>query len=138
MVETREMKSTLALEFILRTIHFLQDLTLFPDLPIPANSSSLVQTQDPSSHISPMPPHSWEEKCESEGERGIKKLRFNLERKDWNLEKDYGEELIIVKSAYDQETKTNLLLTEVVITSPPPPSIGVGWETPIKALYLRG
>ncbi|CAG0900630.1 unnamed protein product [Darwinula stevensoni] len=30
-----------------------------------------------------------------EGEKGMKKFLFNLERKDWTLEKDYGEEGII-------------------------------------------
>ncbi|CAG0902115.1 unnamed protein product [Darwinula stevensoni] len=56
-----------------------------------------------------------EEKCVKEGERALEKLRFNLERNDWNLEKDYGEELITVKSAYDQETKINIMLAEAVL-----------------------
>ncbi|CAG0901800.1 unnamed protein product [Darwinula stevensoni] len=67
---------------------------------------------------SPMPLHFKEEKCAKEGERAVEKLRFNLERKDWNLEKDYGEELITIKSAHDQETKKNIMLAEAVLDFP--------------------
>ncbi|CAG0892501.1 unnamed protein product, partial [Darwinula stevensoni] len=55
------------------------------------------------------------EKCGDAGERALEKFRLNLERKDWNLEKDYGEEEITIKSLFDQETKTHFLLTEALL-----------------------
>ncbi|CAG0905168.1 unnamed protein product [Darwinula stevensoni] len=62
----------------------------------------------------PHVPQPWEEKCQSEGGRALEKFRFNLERKDWTLGRDYGEEGITIKYLFDQETKTHFLLTEVI------------------------
>ncbi|CAG0900632.1 unnamed protein product [Darwinula stevensoni] len=54
----------------------------------------------------------WEEKSLGEGGRALEKFRFNLERKDWTLGWDYGEEGITIKYLFDQETKTHFVLTE--------------------------
>ncbi|CAG0896817.1 unnamed protein product [Darwinula stevensoni] len=51
------------------------------------------------------------EKCKHEGEGALEKFRFNLERKDWVLEKDFPEEGITIKSVYDEETKDYFLYT---------------------------
>ncbi|CAG0896693.1 unnamed protein product [Darwinula stevensoni] len=52
------------------------------------------------------------ENCAIEGERALAKFRFNLERGDWTPLRDYGEERITVKSAYDQDTSTYFLLVQ--------------------------
>ncbi|CAG0900278.1 unnamed protein product [Darwinula stevensoni] len=56
-------------------------------------------------------PQLMDEKYKHEGERAQEKFRFNLERKDWVLEKDCPEEGITIKSAYDKETKDYFLYT---------------------------
>ncbi|CAG0900275.1 unnamed protein product [Darwinula stevensoni] len=53
-----------------------------------------------------------EEKCEGEGRRALEMFRFNLERKDWTLEVDYGDDGITVKTAFDREANIHILLTE--------------------------
>ncbi|CAG0893536.1 unnamed protein product [Darwinula stevensoni] len=53
-----------------------------------------------------------EQKYQAEGERALEKFLSNLERKDWKLEKDFGREDIVVKSAYDHEKKMHFILTE--------------------------
>ncbi|CAG0889565.1 unnamed protein product [Darwinula stevensoni] len=53
-----------------------------------------------------------EEKCGGEGERSLENFRFNLERKDWTLQKHYSKEGITVKSVYDQEKLMYFLFTE--------------------------
>ncbi|CAG0902066.1 unnamed protein product [Darwinula stevensoni] len=59
--------------------------------------------------------HPKEEKCESEGESALEKFRFNLERKDWTLEKEYKQEGITIKSTYDEEAKAYFILTEALL-----------------------
>ena len=54
-----------------------------------------------------------EQKYQAEGEKALKKFLYNLERKDWELEKANDRENIIVHSAYDHEKKMHFLLTEV-------------------------
>ncbi|CAG0899924.1 unnamed protein product [Darwinula stevensoni] len=94
------MKTLFILELFLKTMHLIQDVTLSHDHLPPVNST----VAQPG-----------EEKCESEGERALEKFRFNLERKDWALGRDYGEEGITVKSTYDQETMTYLIFTEALL-----------------------
>ncbi|CAG0892505.1 unnamed protein product [Darwinula stevensoni] len=57
----------------------------------------------------------WEEKCMSEGGSAVEKFRFNLERKEWALGWDYGEEGITIKYLFDQDTKTHFVLTEALL-----------------------
>ncbi|CAG0901479.1 unnamed protein product [Darwinula stevensoni] len=98
--EASEMKM-FALELILKTMHFLQDVTLSCRDDLSSFDSSTTQLLT--------------KKCGDAGERALEKFRFNLERKDWKLEKDYGEEGITIKSVFDQETKTHFLLTEALL-----------------------
>ncbi|CAG0902067.1 unnamed protein product [Darwinula stevensoni] len=56
-----------------------------------------------------------EEKCENDGESGLKKFRFYLDRKDWTLEKEYKQEGITIKSTYDEEAKAYFILTQTVL-----------------------
>ncbi|CAG0900395.1 unnamed protein product [Darwinula stevensoni] len=52
------------------------------------------------------------EKCEGEGERGLAKVRTNMERKDWTLEKGYREDGITTKFTYDHETNAYIFFGE--------------------------
>ncbi|CAG0892504.1 unnamed protein product [Darwinula stevensoni] len=75
-------------------------------------SSLLLLLLGPSVGMSEVGEELLAEKFGDAGERALEKFRLNLERKDWNLEKDYGAEEITIKSVFDQETKTHFLLTE--------------------------
>ncbi|CAG0892443.1 unnamed protein product [Darwinula stevensoni] len=89
------MQTIIVLGFILETMHFLQDILLEDHL-LPGNTSVTKLGN---------------EECKHEGEGALEKFLFNLERKDWVLEKDFPEEGITIKSVYDEEIKDYFLYT---------------------------
>ncbi|CAG0892503.1 unnamed protein product [Darwinula stevensoni] len=99
---TGEMKTIFIVELIVKTMHFLQDAALLCQDGLASVNSSVAQIHQ-----------SWKEKCEEEGEKAQEKLHFNLERRNWTLERECDEEGITVKYARDPETNTYFLLTEV-------------------------
>ncbi|CAG0900277.1 unnamed protein product [Darwinula stevensoni] len=94
------MQTIIVLEFILETMHFLQDSIL---------QDVILQDHLLSGNLSVA--KFVNEECKHKGERALEKFRFNLERKDWVLEKDFPEEGITIKSVYDEETKDYFLYT---------------------------